>query len=128
MAKWFNPLCLFKKFLTKRQYGSTHIVSFKLLIKIQYGQTDTVFEKKFYRNTIWLNSYCVFQKVRQRDNMVEPYSLLTKFSAKDNMVQLILSFKKNLTKRQYGLTHVIILENFDQKTLRFNQYCLFQNF
>ena len=44
------------------------------------------------------------------------------------MVELILLFKKNLTKRQYGLTDGIFLENLDQKTLQFNPYWLFRNF
>ena len=42
--------------------------------------------------------------------------IFTKLSPKDKTVQSILSFKKYLSKRQYDSTHIVFLENFDQKT------------
>ena len=44
------------------------------------------------------------------------------------MVQPILSFKKILTKKQYGSTHIVFYENLDQKTIWFNLIVLLENF
>ena len=44
------------------------------------------------------------------------------------MVQPILSFKKIFAERQYGSTHIVFFENFDQKTIWFNPRCLFRKF
>ena len=40
------------------------------------------------------------------------------------MVQSIFSFKKISNKRQYGSTHIVFQENFHQKKIWFNPYCL----
>ena len=61
------------------------------------------------------NSGCLFRNFRN----VWP---------KDNTVQPILSVKKILVKRQYGSTHIVFLEKFNQKTIWFSQYCLYWKF
>ena len=87
---------VFLKFLKKRKYCSTNIVSFK-----NFDQKAILFY---------------------------PYSLITKFWPKENIVQPILSFSKVLTKRQYCSTHNLVFESFHQKTIWLNLYCLFGNF
>ena len=44
------------------------------------------------------------------------------------MLQPMLSFKKILTKRQYGATHNVFFESLNQKTIWFNPYFSFQKF
>ena len=44
------------------------------------------------------------------------------------MVQPILPFKKISTERQYGSSHALFLQNFGQKTIPSNVYCLFRKF
>ena len=61
------------------------------------------------------NSGCLFRNFRN----VWP---------KDNTGQPILSVKKILVKRQYGSTHIVFLEKFNQKTIWFSQYCLYWKF
>ena len=118
----------------------------KVLSKRQYGSTHIVFFGSFDQKTIWFNPYCLFRKFWPKDNMVQTilsllkllnkrqygsthtvffesfvqktisfnsYSPLRKFWQKDNMVQPILSFKKIFTKRQCGSTHIVFFESFD---------------
>ena len=40
------------------------------------------------------------------------------------MAQPIMSFKKILRGREYGLSHSVFLESFDQKTMWFNLYSI----
>ena len=86
-----QPILSFKKIFTKRQYGSIHIVFLE-----NFDQKTKQFNPyslcwKFWPKTIWFNTSC----------------LLRKFSPKDNMVEPILSFKKILTKSQYGLNDIV---------------------
>ena len=68
---------------------SAKIISYPT-VKIRVQQKVILLEN-FDQKTIRFNPYC-------------PY---WKFWAKDNTVQPILSFKKTLTKRQYGSTHIV---------------------
>ena len=91
---------------------SPRVCFLTVFTKRQYGSIHIVFFESFDQKIIWFNPYC----------------LLTKYWAQDNMVQPILSFSKVLTKRQYGSTRILFFESFDQKALWFYQDCVFGKF
>ena len=131
----------FEKILTKRQYGSTHIVfwekfwpkdntvqpilSFKkTFTKIQYGFNHIVLQENVDESIIRFIPYSLFGKFDEKTKQFNTCSLYWKFWTKDNTVPPILSFKKIFTKRQYGSTHIAFWENFHQKTIWFKLLCL----
>ena len=109
------------------------------------GLTHIVPIENFQQKTIWFNPYCPYWTLWTKDNMVQPIlsfskvlskrqygsannSPLRRFWPKANMVQPILSLLNIFNKRQYGSIHIILIENFEQKTIWFNPYCLFWKF
>ena len=88
------------------------ILSFKEFFKVSLMLS---LKKSFDQKVVPFNSDCFFRNFRN----VWP---------KDNTVQPILSVKKILVKRQYGSTHIVFFEKFDQKTKWFSQYCLYWKF
>ena len=86
-----EPYCLRKLFLTRLLKSGYSKKFLEILIKRLYGATHIALIENFEQKTIRFNPYC----------------LLRKISPKDNVVQPILSFKKTLSKRQYGSTHIV---------------------
>ena len=60
--------------------------------------------------------------------MLQPALSFQEVWPKENMVKLILTFSKIVRKRQYGSLHAVFQENFEQKIIWFNPYCLFRKF
>ena len=59
----------------------------KIFTKGQYGPSHIVFFKSLDKNTKQLNPYSLLTKFSAKDNMVNSYCLLKKICPKDNMVQ-----------------------------------------
>ena len=98
--------------MTKRQYDSTYIVFFENLDQ----------------NTIWFNLHCLFKNFSAKYKIVWLHCLFWKFWPKNNILQLILSLSKVLSKRQYGSTHTLFCESFDRKRIWFNPYRISKKF
>ena len=59
---------------------------------------------------------------------LNPYSFFRKFWSKDHRVQSIWSPNKLLTTGQHLSTPIVVLENFDQKTICFKPYSVSEKF
>ena len=100
----------------------------RILNKREYGSTHIVFLESFVQKTICFNPYCLLRIFSPKDNMVQLILSFKTIFTKDNMVEPILFFKKIFTISQYGSTHIVVFQSFVQNAIWFSPCCLFWKF